>query len=224
MYASRQTPEVFLKQGKTLALFDFDGTLCLKDSFTQFIFYTLSKRHIFRQGVKILPWIQGYYLNLYPAHAMRAKLYSQMFSQQNLQEIQQLAWEYSHELLEHLNPVLFAQLKQHQTLGHDVVIVSASLDLYLQPIAQHLDVALICTETQKQHNILTGQYTSPDCSGEQKKLRITDIYDLKNYTYIYAYGNSYEDEQMLGLAHYRFMVGKDQQLPRLSVELNLAGT
>ncbi|WP_111896090.1 HAD family hydrolase [Acinetobacter sp. MB5] len=217
MYASRQTSENLLKkQGKTLALFDFDGTLCLTDSFTQFIFYTLSKRHIIRQGVKILPWIQGYYLNLYPAHAMRAKLYSQMFSQQNLQEIQKLAWEYSHDLLEHLNPVLLAQLKQHQDYGHEIVIVSASLDLYLKPIAQHLNVALICTETEKQQDILTGQYASPDCSGEQKKLRILDHYNVTEYHQIYAYGNSHEDEEMLELAHYRYMVGRDSYLPQIS--------
>ncbi|MHA3061767.1 HAD family hydrolase [Acinetobacter sp. ANC 4636] len=216
MHASRQTSErILIEQGKTLALFDFDGTLCLSDSFTQFIFYTLSKRHILRQGIKILPWIQGYYLNLYPADAMRTKLYNQMFSQQNLQEIESLASEYSRELLEHLNPVILAQLKQHQDLGHEVAIVSASLDLYLQHIAQYLNVRLICTETEKQQNILTGQYASPDCSGEQKKIRILDSYNLENYDQIYAYGNSHEDKQMLSLAHYPFMVGKDRLLPSI---------
>ncbi|MHA3050679.1 HAD family hydrolase [Acinetobacter sp. ANC 4639] len=219
MYASRQTSErILIEPRKTLALFDFDGTLCLSDSFTQFIFYTLSKRHIIRQGIKILPWIQGYYLKLYPAHAMRTKLYSQMFSQQNLQEIESLAWQYSRELLEHLNPVILAQLKQHQDFGHEVAIVSASLDLYLKPIAQHLNVRLICTETERQQNILTGQYASPDCSGEQKKLRILDHYKIENYAQIYAYGNSHEDEQMLSLADYPFMVGKDQRLPHIPSE------
>ena len=43
------------KTYKNLALFDFDGTLCKKDSFTGFIFYALSKRHIVKQGFKILP-------------------------------------------------------------------------------------------------------------------------------------------------------------------------
>ena len=215
MYAPCQASKNQLSQGKALALFDFDGTLCLTDSFTQFIFYTLSKQHIFRQGVKILPWIQGYYLNLYPAHAMRAKLYNQMFSQQSLQDIQNLAWEYSHQLLEHLNPVLLAQLKQHQTLGHEVVIVSASLDLYLQPIAQHLNVDLICTQTEKQQDKLTGQYVSPDCSGLQKKKRVLADYRMTDYASVYAYGNSHEDIEMLSLAHYPFMVGKDQKLPQI---------
>ncbi|RSP49938.1 HAD-IB family hydrolase, partial [Acinetobacter baumannii] len=55
MYATSETNKTI----KNLALFDFDGTLCSKDSFTGFIFYALSKRHIVKQGLKILPWIQA---------------------------------------------------------------------------------------------------------------------------------------------------------------------
>ncbi|MBA4069571.1 MAG: HAD-IB family hydrolase, partial [Acinetobacter sp.] len=72
MHAQNQKP-------KTLALFDFDGTLYLHDSFTGFIFYALRKRHIVKRGLQILPWIQAYYLNFYPAHRMRPKLYASMF-------------------------------------------------------------------------------------------------------------------------------------------------
>ena len=79
---------------KNLALFDFDGTLCSKDSFTGFIFYALRKRHIVKRGLQILPWIQAYYLNLYPAHRMRPKLYASMFKESNAEEILQLAQEY----------------------------------------------------------------------------------------------------------------------------------
>jgi len=80
------------KAFKNLALFDFDGTLCTKDSFTGFIFYSLSKRHIVRRGLKILPWIQGYYLNLYPAHAMRPKLYRAMFSSALRKTMRRSCW------------------------------------------------------------------------------------------------------------------------------------
>lgn len=50
MHATSET-----NQAVNLALFDFDGTLCTKDSFTSFIFYTLSKRHIVRQGMSQRP-------------------------------------------------------------------------------------------------------------------------------------------------------------------------
>lgn len=200
---------------KALALFDFDGTLCNKDSFTGFIFYSLSKRHIVRQGIKILPWIQGYYLNLYPAHAMRPRLYAAMFSQTDQQKILKLAENYAEQLMNQLDPPLYQQLKRHQQLGHEVVLVSASVDLYLKPIAHKLGVHLICTETAFQNQKLTGLYQTMDCSGEQKKLRVLEQFNLQEYDQVYAYGNSDEDLAMFELATHHFMNGQDKCLPTL---------
>ena len=200
---------------KNLALFDFDGTLCSKDSFTGFIFYALSKRHIFKQGLKILPWIQAYYLKVYPAHAMRPKLFNAMFKDANTAEILALAQRYAVDLIHDLNPQLLQQLKQHQFNGDEVVVVSASVYIYLQYICQQLNVALICTETAIEKQQFTGRYSTPDCSQEQKKIRILEQYNLKDYAAIYAYGNSDEDEAMLSLATYSYMVGVDHSLPEI---------
>ena len=200
---------------KNLALFDFDGTLCSKDSFTGFIFYALSKRHIIKQGLKTLPWIQAFYLKVYPAHAMRPKLFNAMFKDASTTEILALAQRYAADLMHDLNPQLLLQLKQHQFNGDDVVVVSASVDIYLQYICQQLNVALICTETEIKNLQFTGRYSTPDCSREQKKIRILEQYNLKNYAAIYAYGNSDEDEAMLSLATHPYMVGVDQTLPEI---------
>ncbi|WP_407307755.1 HAD-IB family phosphatase [Acinetobacter sp.] len=210
------------KKNKNLALFDFDGTLCKKDSFTGFIFYALSKRHIVKQGIKILPWIQAYYLNAYPAHAMRSKLFRAMFSQANAPDLQHIAQEYAASLIPQLNLPLFKQLKQHQALGDDVVLVSASVDVYLQHVCNLLKIDLICTQTEQVNHIYTGQYTTPDCSSEQKKLRILEKYSLDHYSVIYAYGNSREDKEMLALANYTYMVGVDKIMPKLPIDIQIA--
>ena len=203
------------KKNKNLALFDFDGTLCKKDSFTGFIFYALSKRHIVKQGIKLLPWIQAYYLNAYPAHAMRSKLFRAMFSNADALELEKIAQEYATSLISQLNPPMLKQLKRHQALGDQVVLVSASIDVYLKHICNLLNIDLICTQTEQVNNTYTGQYITPDCSSEQKKLRILEKYSLDHYSVIYAYGNSIEDREMLGLATYSYMVGTDQQLPEI---------
>ncbi|MEN8992240.1 MULTISPECIES: HAD-IB family hydrolase [unclassified Acinetobacter] len=208
MHAPHQKP-------KTLALFDFDGTLCNKDSFTGFIFYSLPKRHIVRQGIKILPWIQGYYLKLYPAHAMRPRLYAAMFSQANHEQVLNQAAQYAEHLMAELNPSLYEQLQQHQKRGHEVVLVSASVDLYLKPVAEKLGVKLICTETAANDQILTGLYQTLDCSGEQKKIRVLEQFNLQDYEQVYAYGNSDEDLAMFELATHHFMNGQDKCLPEL---------
>jgi len=210
------------KKNKNLALFDFDGTLCKKDSFTGFIFYALSKRHIFKQGIKILPWIQAYYLNVYSAPAMRSRLFRAMFSNANALELQQMAREYATSLMSQLNRPLLKQLKQHQALGDDVVLVSASVDVYLKHVCELLNIDLICTHTEQINNIYTGQYTTPDCSSEQKRQRILERYHLADYAVIYAYGNSHEDQEMLALADHGYMVGGSDHLPNILNHKKLA--
>ena len=198
-----------------LALFDFDGTLYPKDSFTGFIFFTLSKRHIVRKGLKILPWIQAYYLRLYPAHAMRPRLFRSMFHGVPANLMQDLAQQYAQKLLKKLDPVLLQQLQLHQQRGDRVVLVSASVDVYLAPICDILNIELICTQADIQHGRLTGFYRSEDCSCARKKLRILQQLDLTDYQSVYAYGNSEEDLDMLALADYAYMVGENNELPAL---------
>ena len=215
MYAKSETH-------KNLALFDFDGTLCTKDSFTGFIFYALSKRHIVKQGIKLLPWIQAYYLKIYPPDAMRIKLFKAMFSDMSSTEILNLALEYSHQLRKSLSPDLYQQLIKHQNNNDDVVIVSASINIYLNDIAQLLDVDLICTEAEIQDDKFTGLFATPDCSSEQKKIRILEKYDLDHYNLVYAYGNSKEDLAMFSLADHTYMVGEQYPLPQIEVQKKLA--
>ncbi|MFV5490934.1 HAD family hydrolase [Acinetobacter sp. ASP199] len=208
MYAQNQ-------KSQALALFDFDGTLYPHDSFTGFIFYVLKKRHIIWRGLKILPWITAYYLKLYPAHRMRPKLYSAMFKDVDIEIIQPLALQYANKVLENLDPTLFEQLKIHQQLGHKVILVSATIDLYLEIIAKALNVELICSQVEIKSGKLTGKYLTPDCSCLQKKLRVLEAINLADYEMIYAYGNSEEDEEMLSLAQQTYMAVQDKELPML---------
>ena len=64
---------------------------------------------------------------------------------------------------------------------------------------------------------ITGFYQTPDCSNAQKKLRILEKYRLEDYAEIYAYGNSEEDQEMLSLAHQRYLEGQDKQLPKINL-------
>ncbi|WP_347456804.1 HAD family hydrolase [Acinetobacter thermotolerans] len=205
------------QKSQALALFDFDGTLYPHDSFTGFIFDVLKKRHIIKRGLKVLPWIMAYYLKVYPAHKMRPKLYCAMFNGCELKMIQPLAQHYTDKLLKELEPSLLKQLQQHQQLGHKIILVSATIDLYLEMIAQALNVELICSKVEIKNRKLTGKYLTPDCSCMQKKLKILEVVNLADYEVIYAYGNSEEDLEILSLAQHHYMVGADNMLPKLGL-------
>lgn len=146
---------------------------------------------------------------------MRLKLYSAMFKDVDVEIIQPLALRYANKVLDNLDPPLFGQLKKHQQLGHKVILVSATIDLYLEIIAKALNVELICSQVEIKSGKLTGKYLTPDCSCLQKKLRVLEAINLADYEMIYAYGNSEEDEEMLSLAQQTYMAVQDKELPML---------
>ena len=149
---------------------------------------------------------------------MRARLFQSMFKGIAADFVQNLAQEYALQLTQNLDQNLLQQLRLHQQQGDHIVLVSASIDLYLVPICEFLNIELICTATEIKDGLLTGHYSSEDCSCEQKKLRILQQYNLEDYQYIYAYGNSEEDLDMLSLADHPYMMGENKSLPELKFD------
>lgn len=201
----------------SLALFDFDGTLCKIDSFTGFYHFVFGKFNFLRKCIPILPSIIRHYSAQYPAYLMRPLLSAQLLKGQDMSKIDDIAKTYAKNLIQnHLNTEVLQLLKWHQAQGHQICLVSAGLDVYLNYIATVLNIDLICTETQIINSIFTGQYSSLDCSLEQKKQRIKEKYPLEFFEKIYAYGNSYEDFPMLTLASQCCWVDKDLRLHHFS--------
>lgn len=96
------------------------------------------------------------------------------------------------------------RIEWHQRQGDTVVIVSASLDAYLQPWCDSIGVELICTELEERDGRLTGRYRHGDCSGPAKVRSIRERYDVSRYPLVYAYGDTSDDRAMLELAHRKF--------------------
>jgi HAD superfamily hydrolase (TIGR01490 family) len=96
------------------------------------------------------------------------------------------------------------RIEWHKSQGDDVVVVSASLDVYLGPWCEKHDIAWICTTLEERDGSLTGKYVDGDCTGAEKVRRIRQRYELAQYALVYAYGDSREDREMLELAHKRY--------------------
>ena len=93
------------------------------------------------------------------------------------------------------------KLAWHQTKGHTIVIVSASINLWLQDWCKINNFGLIASELEIVNGRITGNLSSNNCYGPEKVRRISKKYDLSDYNYIYAYGNSRGDHEMLSIAN-----------------------
>ncbi|WP_313401158.1 HAD family hydrolase [Stenotrophomonas sp.] len=191
-----------------LALFDFDHTITRCDSYSRFLRRVATPEQRAQAWWRIGPWLLAYRMKLISAARIRRRVTAQVFSGRHAAEIDQMASDYAREQLpEMVRPEMLEQIQWHQAQGHTVVVVSGSLDLYLQHWCERLGLQLICNRLEVQDNRLTGRYAEGDC-GPRKVALIRKRYDLGKYQRIHAYGDSSEDKPMLALAHERWYRGK----------------
>jgi phosphatidylglycerophosphatase C len=107
-----------------------------------------------------------------------------------------------------LRPDMLARLRAHQESGHQVVIVSASPDLYLEDMARRLGVELICTELETKAGRLTGRFSTPNCWGPEKVARLELRFGPIGDYALHAYGDSSGDAWLLKAADCAWLNGK----------------
>ncbi|SEK87026.1 HAD-superfamily subfamily IB hydrolase, TIGR01490 [Pseudoxanthomonas sp. GM95] len=191
-----------------LALFDFDHTLTTRDSYADFLRSIATPEQLARAKWNVAPWLLAYRTRLISAEAIRARVTRNGFSGRAHAEIRAAGQRYAHEVLPTLlRPRMREQLDWHQQRGDTVVVVSASLDAYLQPWCASLGVAMICNQPEHRDGVCTGRYAGGDL-GRHKVQRIRAQYDIARYRRIHAYGDSGEDKAMLALAHERWYRGR----------------
>ena len=146
-----------------------------------------------------------YKLKLIPNHIAKEKLITYFLKDWNADQFQKLADQYSlYQIDKITRPKAIEKIRWHQVEGHKVVIVSASMECWLKAWCQKNGLDLIATKLEVRGGKLTGKFSTKNCHGIEKVNRIKKSYDLKLYDYIYAYGDSSGDKELLALADESF--------------------
>lgn len=191
-----------------LVLFDFDGTLTHQDMFTKFILYSATPLRLVLGAIFMSPLYLLYKLGLIPARKLRPFVSYFAFVGRSSANVTAIGKAYASQVIPTcLRSDMLQTLRQHQMEGATIVLVSASLDLYLKPWCQAMGIALICSEMASDGKRYSGYYRAGDCSCEAKAYRVSQQFELSRYSQIYAYGDTKEDLAMLALADRAFMKG-----------------
>ncbi|ABZ77847.1 HAD-superfamily hydrolase, subfamily IB (PSPase-like) [Shewanella halifaxensis HAW-EB4] len=194
-----------------LVLFDFDGTLTHQDMFTKFILYSATPLRLVLGAVFMSPLYLLYKLGVIPARKLRPFVSFFAFVGRSSTKVAAIGEAYASGVIPScLRTDMLQTLRLHQTDGATIVLVSASLDLYLKPWCQTMGIALICSEMASDGKRYSGYYRAGDCSCEVKAYKVSQEFDLSRYSQIYAYGDTKEDLAMLALADRAFMRGVEQ--------------
>jgi len=184
-----------------LALFDFDGTLTTKDSLPDFIKYAVGASSYYFGLLMLSPFLIAYVFKLIPNDIAKEKLIAHFFKGWEYLNFQHIADTYALEQIDKIiRASVMKRLNWHQDQGHKVVIVSASIECWLEQWCKKQHIELIATRLEIIDGKLTGRFATSNCHGEEKVRRIKERYNLAEFDYIYAYGDTKADSAMLAMA------------------------
>lgn len=193
------------KDRNKLALFDFDGTITRRDSMLAFIQYVDGTWPLVWSLFVMSPILILTKLGRYDAEKAKRALLMRHFGGVSEEVLKQKAARFcSTDLLKIFSDDALEKLAFHRSKGHVVYIVSASLDLWLEPWLQAQNLPGLCTKVQWEDGTFVGKFATTNCNGPEKARRILEVLDLSQFERVFAYGDSKGDREMFALAHKTF--------------------
>ena len=191
-----------MRKGKTLNLFDFDGTITHRDSLLHFFACTKNKFQLISGYLYILPFVVLMKLKLYPNEKAKSRFFAFHFKGMAIDEFNSLCAHYGeNELPKIIRPSFLEYLSslKKDSMDHTFVLVSASFESYLKYWASGMQFDLIATKIEVKDGVVTGRFSTHNCYGPEKVTRINEVYELSAYSEINVYGDSRGDREMLEL-------------------------
>ncbi len=188
-----------------IAFFDFDGTITKEDSFIKFIKFAVGKKRFIKGFITLSPILISYKLGIISNYRAKEIVLSYFFKGLSENEFKKLAKNFSlNEIDKITRKKAIDRLNWHQNQNHKIVIVSASIECWLKDWCELHKYDLISTTLEVKNGLISGKLLSKNCYGIEKVNRIKDSYDLSKFDFIYSYGDSGGDKEMLKIANESF--------------------
>ena len=207
-----------------ITFFDMDYTLLRKSSSTLYVKYLARRRMIsLREMIGVSIVTLRYTLNILDFPKATAQL-SKYVRGGNALETQQLCESWVQEdVLRFIAPKAIARLREHQQQGHTVVLLSASTQFVVLPVAKHLGIIPRYTELEVGSNgQFTGNLVGEACYGEGKRIwgeRIAQQYQTA-LSDCWFYTDSYSDRPLMDVVGHPTAVNPDHKLRSYAQEHN----
>ncbi|MBN2161265.1 MAG: HAD-IB family hydrolase [Spirochaetes bacterium] len=188
-----------------LALFDLDGTITTRDTLADFLLQTFGLLRCAAGLLSVSPFLLLYLLKLIPGGEAKEKVFRYFLSGWGVDDFATAADRYARERMPAiLRERAMDRIAWHRSRGDRMVVVSASAEEWVRSWCAREGMETIGTRLETRDGRFTGRILGENCSGPEKARRIREKISLDDYEYIYAYGNSGGDAEMLALAHERY--------------------
>jgi phosphatidylglycerophosphatase C len=211
---------------RTVAAFDFDGTLTSGGSVLPFLVAVRGFWPVFRAVVSLSPKLfRSALVGGTAADTAKEQLFTRLLGGLPVQLVDERSVTFAERhLARHLRQDAQLRLRWHQRQGHHVVIVSASPECYVRQAGEQLGVdgVLATRLAVGGGGLLTGNYEGKNCRGAEKYARL--VVHLRangllggggDQPELWAYGNSRGDLRLLRAADHGIDAGLLGPLGRL---------
>lgn len=221
-----------MEDSPVVAAFDLDGTLTEGGSVFHWLRFVAGDSTVARAALPLMgPLIVGAIRSGHWADSAKERLFRAVLAGRDVDEVTAASREFIlHHLSEEGRPQVLARLNWHREQGHDVVLVSASPQIYVDILVAEFKITgglgtRLAVDTRGK---LTGSYLGKNCRGTEKMRRLNEWISSRHYDIdpvIFAYGNSRGDRRLLAGATHPFDAGKMgrwgalRAYPRLSEEI-----
>lgn len=195
-----------------IAAFDVDRTLTVRDCVVPFM-TTVAGRARLASAVLARPVSVARWSARGARDDLKAHMVDRIFRGRSVDEVSETGALFAHAVVSGwMRGDTMARLRWHQERGDIVLLVSASLDAYLDPLGDLLEVdGVLCTRLAARDGVHDGTLDGPNCRGPEKVVRIRrwlEAAGLGDTTLTWAYGDSRGDREMLASALRPLLVGR----------------
>lgn len=205
-----------MSEGRPVVAFDFDGTITRRDTMLRFLTAARSRPVVTRVFVRRSPELLRALRGGTPRDRAKRLVCQDILAGLASSEAEAAARRTAGAIQRSLiRPDTAARLRWHQHEGHRVIVVSASFEAYVKPVAGSIGVnEVIGTRWEVDDTgVLTGRLLGQNVRGEAKADLLAGLLG-DDFRLEYAYGNSRGDAAMLARARHPVWVGR-RSLPEL---------
>lgn len=195
---------------RRVAAFDFDGTITKRDTLGPFLAQVCGRARLYRELARRSPALAATLAGWRDRDVEKERLVGRLLAGRTHAEVAEAGRQFAASL-EREQPYRSETLERlawHRAEGHEIVIVSAGLDVYLEPLAPSLGIEhVLCTRMEADANgTLTGRLRGANVRGPEKARRLQEWLG-DGAVELWAYGDSSGDRELLALADHATRVG-----------------
>ena len=202
-----------------IAFFDMDYTTLDDSSGLLYVKYLRRQKRIGRRVLlRIAWWTLLYKVSAIDVNSAVPKMLSYAEHQSAARLMaESYAW-FDETLRAHIAPRAVDKIDFHRQQGHRVVLISASTQFAVQPVAEYLRLDFLCTRLIDRDDELTGQVVDPPCYGAAKVVWARRYADEQGarLSDAYLYTDSHSDRPLLDAVGHPIAVNPDARLKRLA--------